>query len=223
MPGGVAVMAMRARWYVSWLVLVLVLLMASGCGSEPAADANRNQEDEAGAEEAAAAEDGFSSGLYMVNDEITPGRYRTEGGVSYYARLSSREGSVTEHGMGADIDGIIASSAPLGGPIVLDIKSTDLAFETVGNGTWYAVDDSYQPELTDTFGDGYWIVGVDIAPGTYRTDDDVMFWQRLSDFSDEPEGFIDAGINVEGGAEVEIDSSDAGFMTAGGATWVRIE
>ncbi len=159
----------------------------------------------------------------MVNSDMEPGRYRTEGGVSYYARLSSREGSVTEQGMGADIDGIIVSSASLGGPVVLDIKSTDLAFETVGNGIWYAVDDSYQPELADSFGDGYWIVGVDIAPGTYRTDDDVLVWQRLSDFSDEPEGFIDAGINVEGGAQVEIDSSDAGFMTTGGAIWERID
>jgi hypothetical protein len=40
---------------------------------------------------------------------------------------------------------------------------------------WNLVGDSYQPEPMLTFGDGWWIVGVDIFPGVYRTSDEVQY------------------------------------------------
>jgi hypothetical protein len=69
----------------------------------------------------------FSDGIYLVNQDIAPGRYRNDGGSScYWERLS---------GLSGDFGDLIANDLPTG-PAIVDIASTDVAFSTQGCGTW---------------------------------------------------------------------------------------
>ena len=78
--------------------------------------------------------------------------------------------------------------------------------------------------LLDTFGDGVFEVGVDIAPGTYRSPGGgrsfPTIWHRLSDFTGN-------GIIAEGGSTgpwiVTIIESDRGFESLNSGEWTRIE
>lgn len=69
----------------------------------------------------------FGNGTFLVNSEIQPGTYKTEGGSScYYERLSGTSGT---------FDDIIANENPDGQAIVT-IASTDAAFKSQDCGTW---------------------------------------------------------------------------------------
>lgn len=76
-------------------------------------------------------------------------------------------------------------------------------------------------------GDGTFIVGTDIKPGTYRSKPapdeylEMCIWQRLSGTSGEVDDFI-AGDMSEGQVTVTIRSTDKAFETQGCETWVRI-
>ncbi len=73
-----------------------------------------------------------------------------------------------------------------------------------------------------TIAEGTWLVGSDIAPGTYRTQTegdgifDSCYWARLSDLSGELDAII-ANENVSGQGLVTIEASDFAFET--GCTW----
>lgn len=155
----------------------------------------------------------FGPGWWLVGTDIAPGLYRTEGGVSYFSRLS---------GLSAELKDIIANDIPSDGPAVIEIKAGDIAFLSKGKGTWYHIDASYHPQPMTTFGDGWWIVGIDILPGIYRTPDDVDYYERLSGFGDELDDIITNEAFSTGGAVIEIKATDAGFHTKGGATWTKI-
>lgn len=87
----------------------------------------------------------FGPGTHLVGSEIQPGVYRTEGEISYFARLSGLTGQLSD---------IIANEASPLPPVLVEIKSTDVAFESKGPGQWTLVDDSYQQELRTSFGHG---------------------------------------------------------------------
>lgn len=228
----------RMLTVISVLVLAVFVLLALGSGSEEESPAEtvedaappevieQDDEDDDPLQETEQDEEidlsepsfeptvTFGPGTYLVNDDIEPGRYRSESGVTYFERLS---------GLSGEFDDIIANAALPSGPVIVDIKSSDMAFKTEGSGTWYLLDDSYQPEVKTTFSDGWWIVGVDIEPGNYRTQDDVQYWARLSGFSHGFGDIIANGAMVTGGTIIEISSSDAGFETQGGASWTKID
>ena len=69
------------------------------------------------------------------------------------------------------------------------------------------------------YGDGTWIVGAEITPGTYAAPgSDLCYWARLSGFS----GSLDEIIANELGSGrqiVTIDPEDSGFETRGCGTW----
>lgn len=70
-------------------------------------------------------------------------------------------------------------------------------------------------------GDGTFLVGEDIQPGTYQTDGGGEFgcyWARLADTSGEFEGIIANG-NPQGPTTVTISASDAAFETNGCSDW----
>lgn len=151
----------------------------------------------------------FAAGWWLVGRDIQPGLYRTEGEVSYLARLS---------GLGGELSDILANEALTDGPVVVEIKEDDVAFQTQGSGTWQLIDESYAPTPRSSFGDGWWIVGVDILPGVYRTPDDVGYYARLSGFGHQLSDIITNAVSEEG-AIIEIQLTDVGFETSGGATW----
>lgn len=80
-------------------------------------------------------------------------------------------------------------------------------------------------ELATTFSTGTWLVGVDIAPGTYRSDstgDRTCFWYRLSGLSGDSDDVL-AADSVDGPAAVEISPDDVGFDSSEGCgTWTQI-
>ncbi|MEU3307435.1 hypothetical protein [Nocardiopsis sp. NPDC006832] len=70
------------------------------------------------------------SGTFLVNDEISPGTYRSGDTAScYWARLSGTDGS---------LDSIIANNFG-GGRQIVTISGSDMAFETSGCGEWNRV------------------------------------------------------------------------------------
>jgi hypothetical protein len=75
-------------------------------------------------------------------------------------------------------------------------------------------------------GDGTYIVGTDIKPGTYRTDgpEDTAipncYWARLQATSGEFSDIIANG-NTAGPTTVTISASDKAFQTTGCKTWTR--
>ena len=156
----------------------------------------------------------FEDGWWLVGVDIESGRYRTTDVVNYFARLS---------GVGGELDDIIANGAFTSGPVVVDIKESDFAFQSSGDATWALLDDSYQPEIRSSFGDGWWIVDVDIEPGIYRTSDDVSYFSRLSGFGHELADIIVNKAFTSGSSIIEIMSTDTGFETQGGATWNRVD
>lgn len=77
------------------------------------------------------------------------------------------------------------------------------------------------PPKVGTFGDGVWIVGDDIAPGTYRTDgalSGLCDAKRLSGFSGEPDDVIASEVGLEPFI-VTIEATDAGFSSENCDLW----
>ncbi|MEV4936819.1 hypothetical protein [Streptomyces zaomyceticus] len=74
-------------------------------------------------------------------------------------------------------------------------------------------------------GDGVFLVGKDIRPGTYRSDgkdNALCYWARLSDTTGEVEDVIASG-NAEGQAIIKIDGSDKAFQTSDCKPWQKID
>jgi hypothetical protein len=76
---------------------------------------------------------------------------------------------------------------------------------------------------TEFAGTGVFRVGVDIVPGTYRTEGPAIgvshcYWERESAFGDS-DGII-ANDNIEGPGVVTIKSTDVGFKTSHCQRWV---
>ena len=73
-----------------------------------------------------------------------------------------------------------------------------------------------------SFSDGFYLVGKDIAPGTYRSDgtDILCYWERLSDDSGELEGIITNGLEFgEDVATVTIKADDYAFRSERCGVW----
>ena len=115
----------------------------------------------------------------------------------------------------ARIDDIIANEF-LGddaGQWIVDIKSSDLGFETNGDcGIWY---NTPRAGAQAPVRSGMWLVGSQARSGTYRASTSSgCYWERLRNFSNTIGGVI-ANDFVSGGGSriVSIRSSDAGFST----------
>ena len=96
------------------------------------AAADKAAADQAAAEEARrnAPKTTFGDGTYLVNKDIAPGRYRTEGSSScYYERLRDTSG---------EFSAIITNDNPQG-PAVVTIAASDAAFTSKRCGIWSAI------------------------------------------------------------------------------------
>ncbi len=80
--------------------------------------------------------------------------------------------------------------------------------------------------LVTTFGEGKFVVGTDIAPGTYVTTGPSgnvdCYWERLKDASGTTTDSIIANNLGPGPATVTIDQSDAAFQTRWCNTWSKV-
>lgn len=160
-------------------------------------------------------------GSYQVGSDIKPGTYVSSGnsdGGCYWERAKDASGGA---------DAIIANDNVMGASYVT-VAAGDKIFKTSGCKEWQLVD----PKATGTTGTpkstlkgagGMFKVGVDIAPGTYKSTgntDDKCYWERAKDASHGMDS-IAANDNVTGTAIVTIDAGDAYFKSNGCQDWVK--
>jgi hypothetical protein len=157
-------------------------------------------------------------GTTLIGSGAAAGRYIAGNAAMgcYWERLS---------GLGGTFDEIIANDfRTFASRIIVDIAPTDVAFSlTAECGTFVPYQISAAP--TGKIPPGDWVVGSEIAPGTYRT---VVapgcYWERASSFDGTVESIIDNDFITTAGTEfVTISPSDVGFKNDGNCdTWTRI-
>ena len=155
----------------------------------------------------------FGDGTWVVGTDILHGTYRSSktGSNCYWERL---------RGFGGGLDDIIANQLTSERSVV-EISSTDAGFSTENCGNWQKATTRITASPTSPFGDGTFIVGLDIAPGTWRSSGgDSCYWARLSGFSEETK-HIKA--NDIGGVNsiVTIVRTDKGFSSSNCGTWTK--
>ena len=146
----------------------------------------------------------FGEGLFVVGDEVAPGRYRASG--------------APESCSWAYIEDFRDPPSTRTGVAIADVRSSDAGFYSSGCGTWssdLATDDA----PLQMFGDGAYLVGVDIEPGRYALGAyvDACEWSRVSAFRGVGEDVIIAAR----APFVDIEPGDAGFLSRGCGTWSR--
>jgi hypothetical protein len=116
----------------------------------------------------------FGDGVWRVGADIPAGTYRTAAspGFCYGARLS---------GFGGTLDDIIANE--IGDePLIVTIERSDAGFQSSRCNLWTNDTTPRTSTPTSGFGDGFWVVGAEVAPGLWRNNDssESCYWERLS-------------------------------------------
>ena len=151
--------------------------------------------------------------LLRVGTDIQPGRYSitTSGEICYWERV---------HGLGGTLDDVIVNG---GGPHpVVDVLASDAGLRSQGCGGWRP----HAPPATPatSFGDGDWLVGSDVAPGTYRpnapgVDPNFCMWEQASGFTHDYDEVI--AYEFTRPATVTINAGER-FTASGCGTWTRV-
>ncbi|WP_327355549.1 hypothetical protein [Streptomyces sp. NBC_01304] len=158
-------------------------------------------------------------GDFQVGGDVKPGTYRTTGntdGMCYWERAKDSKG---------ELDSILANDN-VSGTSYVTIAAGDKLFKSTGCKDWTAVDEKAKgtPPGGPLKGDGgMFKVGVDIAPGTYKSSgntDDMCYWERAKDAGHGIDS-IAANDNVSGSAIVTITAKDAYFKTTGCKDWKK--
>ena len=180
--------------------------------------------------------DAFGGGQWIVGDEILPGRYFTDPdpGCFWQRRAGFSVGALSGAAALLPFDTEPDHDFIAGRELrfdsrqeIVDISPGDAAFRSTSEcGIW----SREPPEVAteDTIHPGKWLVGHQIAPGTYRAGAGFLcYWARLSGFAAIQEDILEEGlVESEVGAElmVTIEDSDAGFTTDDDCgPWVRVE
>lgn len=156
---------------------------------------------------------GYGDGTYRVGTDIPPGTYRTRNNSSgcYWKRMSDFSGN---------LDSILANDFT-NDHTVVTILPGDVGFATDGCGTWTSDLSAITSSPDSPFGDGMWIVGTDVAAGTWSAPGGPdCYWKRVSSFTGDGDSIIanDFGTTAP---IVTIDPADAGFASQGCGTWSR--
>ncbi len=158
-------------------------------------------------------------GDFAVGTDVKPGTYKSTGnddGMCYWERAKDSKD---------EVDSILANDNVTGTTYVT-IKATDKLFKSTGCKGWTVVDEAAKgsPKAGDVKGDGgMFKVGVDIAPGTYKSTgntDDMCYWERAKDAEHGLES-IAANENVTGNGIVTIAPGDKYFKTSGCQDWKK--
>jgi hypothetical protein len=160
----------------------------------------------------------IKQGTYKVGSDIQPGLYKvivTDSFMSMAYIDRSKDASM-------ELDSIIANGIIFNSGYVR-IKESD-AYVKIQSATLYP-EDTIEINIRDAFEDGIYLVGVDIAPGTYKVEitDTTMnmgYVERQSDVSMEFGDIITNEI-FQGQGYVEIKSSDFSVKVQG-ATLTKV-
>ena len=158
----------------------------------------------------------FDDGTHRIGKDIPAATYRApkvSGGLfggCYWARLRNFSGGLNA----------ILANGNESAPALVTIKPTDRGFQTAGCGRWTSDLRRITTSRTQ-FGAGTYLVGVDIAPGTYvARAGSRCYWARLRAFTGDLSAII-ANANPRGRTIVTISRSDRGFQSNGCGTWTR--
>jgi len=157
----------------------------------------------------------FGNGTFDVGSDIAPGTYRTRTNTTgcYWERRAGSSGDLSE----------IVENDSTNVSAIVTIARTDRAFKSERCGPWTADLSPVTPSKTASFKGGTYIVGTDIAPGTWRSSGgDGCYWERLRGFSGSSEDIIDNDF-ADGAAIATIPRTDRGFHdTERCGTWTKI-
>ena len=180
--------------------------------------------------------DAFGGGQWIVGDEILPGRYFTDpdSGCFWQRRAGFSIGYLA--GRAAllpfesppDFDYIAGRELRFdSAQEIVDIQTSDAAFRSRSEcGEWRT--EPPHAGTQEPIRPGTWLVGSQIAPGTYRASAKYLwYWARVSGFGAGQEDVVEEGlVETDAGAEltVTLQASDAGFYSdAECGPWTRVE
>jgi hypothetical protein len=156
----------------------------------------------------------FTNGTHTIGQDVLAGTYRTRRSAPgcYYARLANFSGSLND----------IIANENTNAPAIVTISPDDRGFISRRCGIWSQDLSTINASVTN-FGDGIYIVGSDIEPGTYRTNGGRgCYFARLSGFGGTL-GEIIANENTDAPAIVTISPSDRGFKSVRCGVWTKFE
>jgi hypothetical protein len=158
----------------------------------------------------------FGPGRYIVGVDIAAGTYRLRATVShcYWERLSGFGGTFSE---------ILGNNNVFNSTEIVTISSTDRGFYSSSDcGTWTNDLSPITSNPTAPFANGTYIVGTDIAPGTWRGSltSSSCYWERLNGFGGLLFNIIANELTVSS-TVVTISASDRGFRT-NGCQWTKV-
>ena len=180
--------------------------------------------------------DSFGGGQWIVGDEVLPGRYFTDpdSGCFWQRRSGFSIGypasraALLPFDSEPDLDFIAGRELRFdSAQEIVDIQPGDAAFRSRSEcGEWKT--EPGQTGVHEQIPPGTWLVGAQVAPGTYRADADYLcLWLRLAAFGGGQEDVVEDGlVETRAGAEltVTIEASDAGFYSdAECGPWTRAE
>lgn len=103
----------------------------------------------------------------------------------------------------------------------MTILPSDKGFTSSRCATWTPLGPAVTKNPTEPFADGTYVVGLDIAPGTWRTaGQSGCYWARLKDLTGDM-GSLLANENSPGSAVVAIAATDKGFTSRRCGTWTK--
>ncbi|MDN4472110.1 hypothetical protein [Demequina zhanjiangensis] len=167
--------------------------------------------------------------------DVVPGLYRAVGDIE---ADPGNNGALFDRsckwglyeGAERGLENIVMARGTDGGHPVMRIAEGQRAY-TQWCGAWELVDEANPPtEFPDTFDDGYWVVGLDIAPGTYEgtavpDPDDVdtwCGWTVWSTFEVEAEG-VDYELVMEATTSTATVQEGQVLTSDVCGPWVRVE
>jgi hypothetical protein len=174
---------------------------------------------------------GIGDGLWRVGEDIEPGIYRTVAVIepdpdgwgcdwTTYSSADHSDANTLEAKWGAT------------GLLVADLNGV-AEFESSGCGDWERVDPSTLFDNSDapvTIAEGTWLVGEDVAPGTYRPTVPVVlsdsfaacFWLTFDGATVAKEAIDDVGMVYGGLPTVTIERGQT-FDSMGCGTWAAVD
>ena len=155
----------------------------------------------------------FGSGKKLVGSEVALVTYRTRTASAgcYWERLTGLGGTLAE----------IAANDNASGPAVVTIQQGDVAFNSTRCAKWTQDLSAINSDPSAPFSDGTYIIGVDIAPGVWRSDGPgSCYWQRMRGFTGRTSDII-ANDNATGSTIVQIGAGDKGFSSSRCGKWTK--
>ncbi|MBN1248712.1 MAG: hypothetical protein JXC32_13720 [Anaerolineae bacterium] len=148
-----------------------------------------------------------TDGFYLVGVDIAPGKWESTGSGDdcYWVRYDDEQNIQNNH------------YGLAGGTITIRPTDYEVSFEGCGRWVWVeGAERSLEGDAMEPKGDGFYTVGVEIAPGQWRStgSGDDCYWARL----DQNQGILDNHYGLAGGSvTIRVSDYEVRFEDCG--TW----